>query len=72
MNLIDAHVTEVLERKEFDANTVWKLKEGDTLYGKTFVQITVSYWDDGGDNVTDLIYEKGTEPDVKPGFVFQH
>lgn len=74
MNLINCHVTKVISVQEFDANTKWGLPEGHILYGRTYVEFTVEYWDDGGQQKKpeQLIFEKGTEPDIKPGYVFQH
>jgi len=72
MNLIDGHVTEVISVKEFEANAVWNLEEGDMLYGKVYTRFTVAYTDMGGTHTTYLDFEKGTEPDIKPGYVFQH
>lgn len=72
MNVIDFHVTEVLSRREFDPAVEWGVTEGDSLYGKTFVEFKVKGWDDGGVSEEVLYFEKGKEPDIKPGYVFQH
>ena len=72
MNLIAGHVIEVLKVEEFKADIVWKLKEGDMLYGRVYTRFTVKYTDEGGTHITYLDFEKGTEPDVKPGYIFLH
>lgn len=66
MNLIDAHVIRVISKRTFIPPKDWNTD-------KVFTILKVEYWDDGEDDqVTELWYEKGKEPDVKKGFVFQH
>ena len=67
MNLIDGHVTKVLEKKKFTAPEDWAEP------GKVFDIFVVEYWDDGGDNlVTELWFEEDEGNNVYPGYVFQH
>ena len=66
MNLIDGHVIRVIDRRIFIPPKEW-----DT--DKIYTIFEVEYWDEGTDSsITELWYEKGKEPDVKEGFVFQH
>jgi len=74
MNLIDCHVTKVISVREFNATEEWKLVKGDWGFGNVYTEFMVEYWDDGGQQKKpeQLIFERGTEPDVKPGYIFQH
>jgi len=72
VNLIDGHVTKVLNKREVEAATEWRLIEGDKLFGKKYTVYEVEYWDDGGTDTKELWFEKGKEPNVKEGYVFQH
>lgn len=67
MNLIDGHVTKVLEKKKFVAPDDWSTP------GQVFDIFVVEYWDDGGDGQTKELWFKEDEGNnVYPGYVFQH
>lgn len=68
MNLIDAHVTKVLEKKNFIAPDDWDRP------GSEFDIYIVEYWDDGGQSKTptELWFEKERHVNVDVGYVFQH
>lgn len=72
MNLIDAHVTKVLGKRNIDANKEWNLSANDALYGRQYTIVTVEYVDMGGSGTTDLWFARDKEPNIEPGFIFQH
>lgn len=68
MNLIDAHVTKVINKKQYTAPKEWN-ELADTVYDI----FTVEYWDDGGGGqVKDLWFKAELNKDIQPGYVFQH
>jgi len=67
MNLIDGHVTKVIEKKKFTAPDDWG-----SSAGKVFDIFVVEYWDDGGTNQKELWFDAEENKDVQPGYVFQH
>jgi len=69
MNLINGHVTKVLEKTKFIAPEDWGSSAG-TVYD-IFV---VEYWDDGGQQKepTQLWFLESEHKNVDVGYVFQH
>lgn len=68
MNLIDAHVTKVINKKQYTSPADWT-----PLEGITYDIFTVEYWDDGGGGqITDLWFKADLNMDIQPGYVFQH
>jgi hypothetical protein len=59
MNLVDCCVTKVLGKKEVTSTS-----------GKVYVVIDVEYDSWGATSNTQLVFEKGTEPDVQVGYKF--
>lgn len=67
MNLIDAHVTKVIEKKQYIAPEDW------TVPGTVYDIFTVEYWDDGRERrIKDLWFRADEHMDIQPGYVFQH
>jgi len=67
MNLIDARVTKVIEKKQYAAPNDW------TVPGTVYDIFTVEYEDEGGScQVTDLWFRADENMDIQPGYVFQH
>lgn len=66
MNLIDGHVTKVIEKKQFTAPDDWATP------GKVFDIFVVEYWDDGGTGQKELWFDAEEKKDIQPGYVFQH
>ena len=67
MNLIDGHVTKVIEKKQFVQPDDW------VEPGKVHDIFVVEYWDDGGGGQkTELWFDAEAHKDIQPGYVFQH
>ena len=67
MNLIDGHVTKVIEKKQFVQPDDWSTP------GKVHDIFVVEYWDDGGDGqITELWFDADRHKDIQPGYIFQH
>jgi hypothetical protein len=63
MNLIDAHVTLVLSKKQRIS----------PLDGTVYDVFTVEYWDDGRERrIKDLWFQADEHMDIQPGYVFRH
>lgn len=72
LNLIDAVVKNVLDKREFNSTLEWDLNSNDVLYNIDFVEFECFTEDMGGSQVELLVYRRFECPYVKVGYVFQH
>lgn len=66
MNLIDGHVTKVIEKKQFVQPDDWSTP------GKVHDIFVVEYVDMGGSGKTELWFDASEHKDIQPGYIFQH
>lgn len=67
MNLIDAWVTKIIEKKKYKADESWGKSKG-----KAFDIFVVEYNDMGGNGVTELWFEESEHKNIDIGYKFTH